>query len=150
MKCPDDELLSAYADREAGLLERFRVRRHAASCPRCRAGLKLASRMKAELAAAPVPAMPEALARALEGMLPVGPGPVPARSARPLSAALAFAAACAALLMLARRDRTPAAEDVALDELVAAHESYSGTLPLAQAGTLLAELPEELVPGGGR
>jgi len=157
MSCLDPELLSAYADREAGAEEASRVEAHLDSCPRCRTSLRVIRGLKTGLRDQTAPPMPAGLQASLERLIPGSPEPVAGtgglgswldafRGCRGWRPALGLAAACSLLVFvlrlgLGRPDAVP------VDLLLAAHNRYAVTLPLAETERILSELPLQLASG---
>ena len=148
MKCPEPEVLSAYADREASPEERGRVERHLAGCPACRTSLSVLVRLKDSVRLQPDPPMPAALRAALDSMAAEIPRAEVVAWRESLFAGwihlrpawgLGLAAAGVALLAWSGGDRD--AENVPLDLILAAHRQYALTLPLAETESILSQLP---------
>lgn len=165
--CPSRELLSAYVDREANPSEERRVGLHLADCSACRAQVRALTRLKVSVRNQPLPAMPAELRKellaaaraadrereleragpfdllrsgawleALSRLLPLrayGPG---------------WAAAAAALLVAiglgAWRVTRAAGTPVPVDFILAAHNQYVRTMPVAPTEKIMAELPVQI------
>jgi len=137
------ESLTAYADGRASEAEAREVSRHLEGCGACARELRWMKAGKAALGALPRPALPPELRAALLKEAAKRRGS-PLRGfwawlASPRVGApvgLAFAAA-AALLML-RHYR--GAEEIPLEDMLAAHEEYALTMPAAAQDVLYLQL----------
>ncbi len=150
MTCPDHEGLSAFLDEEDAGTPRDEIQRHVESCSACRRTLRAMRASQVAMSALSVPAMPEDLAERLSAMsLPtqgrpilegIGAGFFNRRSV----VALAFAA-CLVLAVWARREGflVPRLE-LPADLLMAAHNQYALTMPLAPSEKIMAEMPIRL------
>ncbi len=133
------ELLEAYADRQASAAEAAQVESHLESCAACRKGLRWIAASKIAIRQVETPAMPKDLKRAL---LEEAARRQPAVQMgwlrilcelwqkHPWQAGLATACAAAAVLLIARLSG-PRSETLPLDVVLAAHNEYARTLPLA-------------------
>lgn len=146
MSCLEAELLSAYADGEAGPGERVQVEGHLSSCGTCRAELRLLEGLKGAVRAQPAPGMPAELREALGRLLPGRPSwraGIWEGLRRP-----AWAPACglAAALVAAAGWWTISGgdEEFSIDAALAAHRVYATTMPMAETERLLAEMPDDL------
>ena len=146
MICSDKELLSAYLDGETNRSQSDAVRLHLEGCAGCRTSLAAMKSSKKSLASLAVPSIPPELAAALSGMArsvqtPYAAAPPSARG-KILSAALA---ACLALVFWARHEGFFVVRlDIPADLLIAAHNQYALTVPLAPAEKIMAEMPVRL------
>ncbi|MFA5139303.1 MAG: zf-HC2 domain-containing protein [Elusimicrobiota bacterium] len=151
MRCPDNEQWSAYADREAEPEEARSLEAHLSGCEVCRLTLRSLRAAKRVLGAEPVPAMPADLRRSLRRSIrDMRPAP-DERSWRILLGgwlrpAAAFSLAAAALLfvlwMKRPVPRPTEAQAVPADLLLAAHDRFAMTIPLASAEVIVsAERP---------
>ncbi|MCX5789281.1 MAG: zf-HC2 domain-containing protein [Elusimicrobia bacterium] len=162
--CPRRDLLSAYVDREANPSEERRVDLHLADCAACRAQVRSLGRLKAAVRNQPVPPMPAdlreslmAMARAAQRRADGGFAArlsaawrealdASARAAAALRARPAWGAALAALLLtvawggwqLNRRTFVP------VDLILAAHNQYARTMPLASTEKIMSEMPVQI------
>jgi anti-sigma factor RsiW len=161
-------LLSAYVDREANPSEERRVDIHLADCGACRAVVRSLGRLKIAVRNQPAPPMPADLRRDLlrlareadarrRGLLPAplggalrGFGRALAEAASVLAVRPAWSAAAAALLLaLAWGGRRMSAKtDVPVDFVLAAHNGYSRTMPLAPTETIMSDLPAQITYAG--
>lgn len=161
--CPSPDLLSAYVDREASPAEERRVGVHLAGCGSCREGVRALARLKLSVRNQPAPPMPAdfkrellAAARATDAEVRRELGREAARrEAADWLGALAGAfghargwAAAAALLALAGaggwRLTRPAAVPLPVGFILAAHNQYVRTMPLAPTEKILSELPVQI------
>lgn len=150
MICPDHEGLSAHLDGEDAGLPRDEIERHVESCPACRRTLQAMRAAQAALRAHPVPAMPRDLAERLSSLSPSpeGRAPLEGTGAGPFNRrsvmALAFAA-CLAIAVWSRREGILAARlELPADLLMAAHNQYALTMPLAPSERIMTEMPVRL------
>jgi len=152
MNCPDKEALSAYLDGEAEAPEARALAAHMEECSPCRSRINVLKALKAAVSAAvPVPPMPDDLRRALQGMVR-RPEPwwkriieeAGAGLMRP-AAALSFSmAAVLALTWVVRNRRDERRlDELPVETLLAAHNQYALTMPLAAEERIIAELPVE-------
>jgi anti-sigma factor RsiW len=155
MTCPDKELLSAFADGELASSEAHGVEDHLKECGRCRSRVKTLRALKAAVsAAAPSPAMPEDLRRVLQGMAarPAASGwkrffhELGAGWAGAATAAAFSLAAVLAVVWVVRQRPPDRQEELPLEMLLAAHNQYARTMPLAPEEGLVAGMPEEEGP----
>lgn len=160
--CPPRDLLSAYVDREANPSEERRVDLHLADCAGCRAQVRTLARLKTAVRNQPLPPLPAEVRRALErAALEAGPrsawsgpwGPA-ARAAGALglarlrpAAGFALAGALGLLAWGGWRLRGPRTV-VPVDLILAAHNQYALTMPLASTERILSELPVQLSQSG--
>lgn len=150
MNCPDKEALSAYLDRQASPAEARDILAHLEKCGACGSRLKVMKAMKAAVASAvDVPPMPEDLRRALEGLAPHRePGwrrfldELAAGWRRPAAAAALSLAAVLVMVWAARRSADRQRE-LPVEMLLAAHDQYALTVPLAAEERIVSETPPE-------
>ena len=157
MRCPTNEQWSAYADREAGPGEAGLLEAHLAGCEACRLTLRSLKAVKRALAAEPAPAMPADLLESLRrGIRESRPEPeergwsVLGGWLRP-AAALSFAAAALLLVFWLRRPapEPPQAkvQSGSADVLLAAHDRFAMTIPLASTEVIVSEERVQLARG---
>jgi hypothetical protein len=146
MNCPGPERLSIFLDEGAADGE---LPEHLASCGSCRARLRTLRALKAAAArAVVVPPMPADLAEKLLEMGPREPEPWPWRRAlggwiwRPSAVVSMGLAAFAAAIWAFHRGE---AEVLPLETLLAAHDQYALTMPLASAEAIVARMPSGAV-----
>ncbi|MBI4425353.1 MAG: zf-HC2 domain-containing protein [Elusimicrobia bacterium] len=160
--CPPREVLSAYVDREANPSEERKVDLHLADCAGCRARVRTLARLKTAVRNQPLPPLSPDLRRALERaarQARQGWGARLAESAaraagalgealraRPL-AGLGLAGILAALAWSGWRLRAPATV-LPVDLILAAHNQYALTMPLASTERILSELPVQISQAG--
>lgn len=149
MRCEDlDELLSAAADDELSAQEAASLEGHLRSCRRCRSRAKLLGAMKRAVRRAPASGLPEDVKNALLAEARKAdarfPDPAPALPAgpvwrRPASwGAAAMFAAGAVLAVWVWRGR---AAVIPIDMMLAAHDEYALTMPLAQSAQVTPFTP---------
>ena len=166
--CPPRELLSAYVDREANPSEERRVDIHLADCGACRARVRSLGRLKTAVRNQPVPPLPAELRQDLLRLAREADarvrGNLWSRVAEALESAgkalsqapAAFrqrpawgAAAAAALLTLAWGGwRLQVRTTVPVDFVLAAHNQYSRTMPLAATEKIMSDLPVQITYAG--
>ncbi|HVA67275.1 MAG TPA: zf-HC2 domain-containing protein [Elusimicrobiota bacterium] len=148
------ENLSAYADGALGPAEKTSADAHLAECAQCRAELRFIQSAKAAIAGVPAPRLPAdlkqtLLAEARRRTRQESPRPsfwsVPAFR-YPAAALAATFAALIAILAVSREDRRPS---ISLDAMLAAHEEYALSRPLAPADIIYSRLPEQVETSGG-
>ncbi|HBL17958.1 MAG: hypothetical protein A2X36_06575 [Elusimicrobia bacterium GWA2_69_24] len=155
MNCPDFEVISAYSDGEATPEEVRVVAAHVRECESCFLRLRSVESAKLALRRVPAPRLPRDLRRTL---LEAGPGLGDGRAAwrrfleelragllHPASVFSIGAAVVAAFLFWGRNEGllTPRIE-LPADLLVAAHNQYALTLPLAPTERILTEMPDQI------
>ncbi len=153
--CLEKELLSAYIDREATPAEERRVQLHLADCEGCRRALRLLGRLKVAVRSQPVPPLPADLRASLEGMAVSVRKPTGWRAFWEFALVLpgrrmSYAAAAAlagALCVLAWRQRS--ATVIPVEVILAAHNQYALTMPLAAREKIMSDLPIQISYGGG-
>jgi anti-sigma factor RsiW len=144
MNCADmAEILTGLADGRATAAERGRAQSHLASCARCRAEERWQKALKASVTSLEAPRMPADLKAALMGRAREAARTKRRRVwkerwqswVRPAAGfGLAAGVATAAFLLVPRHNgevAAPAAQTVAMDDLLDAHRAYAATLPLA-------------------
>lgn len=138
-----EETISALIDEEASPSEQVRLRDHLAGCVPCRRYVEILKGFKSVSGAAPALAMPDDLRRRLIGEA----RRLQAAAQRPsiwnwklvgygAASALAFAS-----LLLVYQAKNSSKDDVPLDVLLAAHNRYAMTMPLAGHEKVLADIP---------
>lgn len=157
MDCPEFEAWSAYADGETAPAESRKLKEHLESCKGCSRKLRSLQAQKSSLASAAVPAMPADLSAKLRGLSDTMPreaaeeevsswtrwlGEIKAGLSRPASAFSLAAVVCLAFFLWAKNSGVflPRLE-VPVDLLIAAHNQYALTLPLAPAEKIIVEMP---------
>lgn len=152
MKCERmDELLSALADDELDAREALVVERHLQGCRACREKARRLSALKGAVRRAAAEDAPDGLKDALfaaagrrRAAAPAPARPAPWALAPRWGLAAAFAAAAVAVVVVAR----PRDETVPLDFMLAAHDAYAMTMPLAPVEALTPDLAERLASQG--
>jgi len=153
MSCPDAATLSAFVDEETDRRETRTVERHADGCPLCRRKLASMRAAKSALRALPVPPLPADLAAELAslggGVERAGVLQVlrEALFSRRTLAACALAACVVLMLWVRQAGLLVARLDVPADLLMAAHNQYALTMPLAPSEQILSEMPVRLAGG---
>ncbi|MBI5201109.1 MAG: zf-HC2 domain-containing protein [Elusimicrobia bacterium] len=158
--CPAGELLSAYVDREANPSEERRIDLHLADCGACRSRVRSLGRLKTAVRNQPLPPLPAALKADLlalardaqaraegswRGRIKAFFELLAASVATPAGAA----AAAALLLALAWGGwRFGAGTNVPVDFVLAAHNEYARTMPLAATERIMTELPVQITSAG--
>lgn len=146
-----EEALSAFVDGQAEPAEAEAVGLHLKTCPDCARQLRWLKAAKAGLQALPQPAMPADLKAALlRAVRPKEPALAAAwrrlqeafRTPAGYGMSAAFAAACAVLVF-----NTGPAEELALEDALAAHSAYALTMPASSPETLYASLSEPVTEG---
>lgn len=138
-----EDLLSAFIDGEAAASEAARAREHLAGCRSCRRHVEILQAMKAASRNDSLPKMPEDLRRTLltEARRRDAARQRPSLwSWRPLRYGLASALACASLLVVVAV-RQSHKDEVPIDVLLAAHNRYAMSMPLAGNEKVLSDLP---------
>lgn len=154
MTCPPFETLSAFADREASPSETASLASHVPNCQACSRTLRGIAAERLSLAALAVPAAPADLNASL---LALAPRPtwwgsllseLSAGFANPSGAVAAAALAALAVMLWARSEPQPlvAELEVPVEVLMAAHQRYALTMPLAPLET--APPPSQLQTAG--
>ncbi|MFH2203213.1 MAG: zf-HC2 domain-containing protein [Elusimicrobiota bacterium] len=153
MSCPKFDILSAYIDAETGGVQTRSVEAHVDECAACRRKLASMRAAKTALRELPVPALPADLAAELAAL----GGGVPRRgmlevlrtalSMRNTVAAFALAAGIAFMLWVRQAGLLVPRLDVPADLLMAAHNQYALTMPLAPSEKILSEMPVRLAGG---
>jgi anti-sigma factor RsiW len=151
--CPGSEGLSAYFDCRCGAEEAKGIESHLRGCSCCRLRLRSMGACRSALRAAPVPAMPEGLARALRKMAAGQEGhAVPGVLWPRLRFAFALSAAAAFLIGFGFWVKISGVFlpkiDVPVDLVAAAHNQYALTMPLAPVEEIAAEMPAQLARAG--
>lgn len=146
-----EEKISAFVDKELSDSDAEEISRHIEACGRCRREALVQEKMKSVARTIKAPPMPDSLRQALLAQAAkiqrretfswwrwlAAQWQIP--SIR-YGAASAFAAASIAFAVVSSgRD-----EELPLDVLLAAHDQYSMTMPLAPAEAVLARLPEKM------
>lgn len=159
MSCQEmEELLSAYVDRQASGEEEAAVARHLEYCGDCRREVRLLGAIKRGVGRVPSPVIPQDLRAALLGearrVEALSRRGLWRRLAREWSAvfgkplgwglAAAFAAAGVAIVV---RISSPG-DEIPLEVMLAAHDEYAMTMPLAPRELILSDLPEPAAAGG--
>ena len=157
MRCEEmPDLLSAVVDGEAGVRERALVDDHLSDCAACRRELRLLRGMKAAIRPVDSPPIPAGLKAALlreaarrkpSVARGVWPGLAERLRVRPLRYGLA-AAFSAAVLLIALRFSAGRDEEVPLAAMLAAHDDYALTMPLAPREQIYCRLSEAIAAEG--
>ena len=152
MSCDNfEEKISAFVDRELNEVETAEVSAHLETCAGCRGEVRLLEKMKSAARGISGPPMPDSLRQALLAQARKSQrreafslwGWLAAQWRVPsirYGAASAFAAASIVFAVFSSGRN----EELPLDVLLAAHDQYSMTMPLAPAETVLARLPERM------
>ena len=143
MSCPPFETLSAYADKECLASEREALAAHLPACPACARTLRGIAAERRALAALAVPAAPADLEESLLALAPrTGRwgallAELRAGLFQPSGAIAAAALAAAALMLWTRQEPAPvvAELEVPVEVLMAAHQRYALSMPLAPPET---------------
>ena len=148
------ENLSAYADGELSPAEKISADAHLAGCAACRAELGFIQSAKAAISGVPSPRMPESLKQTLlgeAGRRARQESPRPSFWSVPAFRypAAALAATFAALLVVLAVNRENQRPSISLDAMLAAHEEYALSRPLAPADIIYSRLPEQVETSGG-
>lgn len=153
MKCERmKELLSALVDDQLGRREALVVERHLQECRECRKDAKLLALMKSAAkrsgtVSAPGDLKANLLAEAKRRRAAAEP-PSLRRAPLPVFGfgfAAAFAAAAALVVFVARGPE----ETIPVDFMLAAHDEYALTQPLAQPAEMTSVLADRLAGAGG-
>ena len=149
------ELLSAVADGEAEAWESVLVAEHLRDCAACRGEMRLLRGLKAAVRRVELPPLPADLEDALLREAARRAHPAVAgiwarlaqwlRARPPRYAAAGFAAAA---LLLALRLAAGRDEEVPLSAILAAHDEYALTMPLASREQLDCQLSEAIAAEG--
>ncbi len=142
-------LLAAYADGEASSEEMRAGSRHLEGCASCARELRWMAAMSAGLRSVPEPTMPAGLTDELLGLARRRRGREPSfwgallTWRMPAGAGLASAMALGAGFFVFTRFLSAGAEELPLNEVLAAHSRYALTMPAADRETLYAGLAGE-------
>ncbi len=141
MNCQEmQEKIGAFADGEASPREAWDVDRHLDACRACRRSLRLALSLKAAIRRAPSPALPAELRASLlkeAALAEPSRKSAGSRILRPLGFGLATAMAFGALALVVRF--WAAEDEVPMEVILAAHEDYERTRPLAVRKLILTD-----------
>lgn len=152
MSCDNfEEKISAFVDKELSPSETVSVARHIETCAQCHREVRLLGKMKSVARGIAGPAMPDSLRQTLLAQARKSQRREAFSLWRWLCAqwqipsirygtASAFAAASIALAVVSSGSN----EELPIDVLLAAHDQYSMTMPLAPAEAVLARLPERM------
>ncbi|MBI4387368.1 MAG: zf-HC2 domain-containing protein [Elusimicrobia bacterium] len=147
MSCEPEDVLSAYADGELDPARRARVDAHVSGCGSCKTTVRLFARFKEGLRSEAAPEMPASLRRSLEEMVGARDAPTGWLDRLASSnfvwrrAVVAALCACAVLAAALWRGSVFGDVEVPMDLVLAAHDRYALTMPLASQETILARLP---------
>ena len=160
MKCRQDRnVLSAYIDGELEPGQTAELKRHLESCSSCRAETQAFSTLKTAIAGLPLPVSPSDLTQSLldeaarafpspwRRMVSGITSPFREPSARYASAAIAAAGLAVLAVAIASRLRT---QTVSIDLMLAAHDEYALSRPLAPEEMIYSRLGRQLAQASVR